>query len=1062
MIFFSKEGEYIMSEEYKKIYELGKIVREIIDGKKSLFNDQTTENIFFSIMRFNQLKEKSINKRMIDGVNYYLDFNLNDNKHMIWDMLFLSKVITKQITDPASIYEILKKINYTNLLGHQNNQQNLSSEEENKIKESVVIYQKVRDSLSHNLGTATVRMDDEEKTYIIKNNHFNNRLDCKIPYQYIEKFGKGIIPLEDHREIATEIDKLTSNIYFKLGFNMKEIPNLFYRTNPKKLKFLLEKACGEIENLKELPTEVFYNECSEERLEYLLEKANGEIENLKELPPVVFSSSCSEERLEYLLEKANGELSKLKELPIGVFYNTCSEERLEYLLKKANGELSKLKDLPIGVFYNTCSKERLEYLLEKVNGELSKLKDLPIGVFYNTCSKERLEYLLKKANGELSKLKDLPTGVFYNTCSKERLEYLLEKVNGELSKLKELPIGVFYNECSEERLEYLLEKVNGEIENLKELPTEVFNNECSEERLEYLLEKANGELSKLKDLPIGVFYNECSEERLEYLLEKANGEIEKLKDLPPVVFSSSCSEERLEYLLEKANGELSKLKDLPIGVFYNTCSKERLEYLLEKANGELSKLKDLPQRVFNNNECSKERLEYLLEKVNGELSKLKELPIGVFNNECSEERLEYLLEKVNGELSKLKDLRIGVFYNTCSKERLEYLLEKANGEIEKLKDLPIGVFYNECSEERLEYLLEKVNGELSKLKDLPIGVFSFNCSEERLEYLLEKANGELSKLTEIPSELFTCNQNVFEELYNTHEMNMIKSILGIGDEKQIALMVYMNAVFSKYQQEIENEYLDTTNITIETRTETAKNDEIKIQKTLKEIIEKIKKLQNLKIQTNSRATLGAAKGIILSITPRTTLDKKIKETNDEIKNRIGNSARHFRIEPTDKNTIVLEDYTKEADGIKKLAFRAKTTIKDLFQITHSLITKDPNNEKIKEQTYSYSIIQENYKQAKAKILKKIIMQMCLEKENIINITETIENDIVYFEFILNNEKIKVELEELYQYYKECDMDKINDAIIKCNNELKQKGIDTITLYELDEIYQPVSNKKKIV
>jgi len=906
MIFFSKEGEYIMSEEYKKIYELGKIVREIIDGKKSLFNDQTTENIFFSIMRFNQLKEKSINKRMIDGVNYYLDFNLNDNKHMIWDMLFLSKVITKQITDPASIYEILKKINYTNLLGHQNNQQNLSSEEENKIKESVVIYQKVRDSLSHNLGTATVRMDDEEKTYIIKNNHFNNRLDCKIPYQYIEKFGKGIIPLEDHREIATEIDKLTSNIYFKLGFNMKEIPNLFYRTNPKKLKFLLEKACGEIENLKELPTEVFYNECSEERLEYLLEKANGEIENLKELPPVVFSSSCSEERLEYLLEKANGELSKLKELPIGVFYNTCSEERLEYLLKKANGELSKLKDLPIGVFYNTCSKERLEYLLEKVNGELSKLKDLPIGVFYNTCSKERLEYLLKKANGELSKLKDLPTGVFYNTCSKERLEYLLEKVNGELSKLKELPIGVFYNECSEERLEYLLEKVNGEIENLKELPTEVFNNECSEERLEYLLEKANGELSKLKDLPIGVFYNECSE------------------------------------------------------------------------------------------------------------------------------------------------------------ERLEYLLEKANGEIEKLKDLPIGVFYNECSEERLEYLLEKVNGELSKLKDLPIGVFSFNCSEERLEYLLEKANGELSKLTEIPSELFTCNQNVFEELYNTHEMNMIKSILGIGDEKQIALMVYMNAVFSKYQQEIENEYLDTTNITIETRTETAKNDEIKIQKTLKEIIEKIKKLQNLKIQTNSRATLGAAKGIILSITPRTTLDKKIKETNDEIKNRIGNSARHFRIEPTDKNTIVLEDYTKEADGIKKLAFRAKTTIKDLFQITHSLITKDPNNEKIKEQTYSYSIIQENYKQAKAKILKKIIMQMCLEKENIINITETIENDIVYFEFILNNEKIKVELEELYQYYKECDMDKINDAIIKCNNELKQKGIDTITLYELDEIYQPVSNKKKIV
>lgn len=97
-------------EKMRRLTTLGETCRKIIEGEITLFPKLNEYDSNFSIGRFIHTKEKSIQKRMIDTKNFYLDFNLDNNKKIIWDMLFLSEVISRQITDSKTIKEILIKI----------------------------------------------------------------------------------------------------------------------------------------------------------------------------------------------------------------------------------------------------------------------------------------------------------------------------------------------------------------------------------------------------------------------------------------------------------------------------------------------------------------------------------------------------------------------------------------------------------------------------------------------------------------------------------------------------------------------------------------------------------------------------------------------------------------------------------------------------------------------------------------------------------------------------------------------------------------------------------------
>ena len=1005
----------VESQEEKiiRLTKLGETCRKIIEGEITLFTKLTEEDYEFSIGRFIKTKETIIQKRMIDSKNFHLDFNLDNNKQIIWDMLFLSEVISRQITDPNTIKEILTKMMNVNLFGETYNEETLTQEENDKLKKSIVIYQKTRDSMSHNSTGISSKIDKETNKTIINNTHKNSIFKCEIPFQYIEKFGNGIIPTEEHKEIANEIDEITSNIFFKLGFEMKEIPNFFYEIHPSVLKRILEKVNGDINKLKELPENFFYISYDKKKLEYIFKITKGEPEKLKAFPYFIYNKGIKPERIKLILALLNGDIFKLKNVPYSIFTEKCSFERLTFLLKKVNLDVEKLQYFPEAMINEKyCSNERIEYLIEKTNNDLKKL--------------EKVSYALIKSDNE-------------------KIEYLLKKEQGNFEGVTKWQDFIFSEKCKIERIEYLLTKVKY-IESLKKMPEFLFNEELKEEIIDKIFNNKNKKNEKL------------------------------LKRMNP--YATKTNIDNIKYLLEKSNYNLEKIKRLPITIYTNDCNIERIEYLIQKFGGRVENLKRIPN-IFYYKKFKQERLDYLIKITNGDKSKLEELPEAFFYDECSEKRIEYILNMIDNDYKKLSHIYAYITEYPDSFESddnwLEYIINKLNKNVEILsyEETPHNIFFsNLCNKERIEYILSIVNENLKNLNKFPNIMFSEQCTKERIDNILNKINGNLDKLKEMPKELFTCNDDIFEELYNTHEMNMIKSIFGIGDEKLITLMIYMNAVFSNYQEEIENKPVDISKINIEKISKKIIDKSILLEKKVEESNEKKNNLKKVTIKQEVKSTIGSTIGAIKQIPTEDKLQKDITEINNEFIRLIGNSSRHFRIYKQDENTIVLEDYTRDKQGNIKLAFRATSTIEELFNITSSLVSNNINNEvteeivekinisnKDKYTKEQLEIINQEYEKTKIELVKKILIQICLNKKQITNIRETKEDNIINFEYKQpNGTKIKRDLEDLYQYFKNIETDIFNEAIEEYNNYLKEKNIQEIANIQNNNIKTKKLNK----
>lgn len=990
-------------EKIRRLSTLGETCRKIIDGEISLFANLNEEDYDFAIGKFIRTKEKSIQKRMGNAKNFYLDFNLDNNKNIIWDMLFLSEVISRQITAPNAIKEILTKMMNVNLIGETYNNETLTKEESNKLKKSVVIYQKTRDSLSHNPNNIISKIEKETNKLIINNPYKNSLLQCEIPFQYIEKFGSGITPIKEHQEIANEIDKITSNIFFKLGFEMKEIPNFIYRTHPSRIKILLEKS--------------------------------------------------------------NGEISILKELPSYIYKSSCSDEKICYLLKKLSNDFNKIKELPFPIFEEETKIERIEYILNKLNNNIENLKYIPEEIFYYSCKQERIEFLFKIVNSDVTKLKYIPEEAFSDICPETRINYFLNKVNNDVEKLENLQYVFFIDSYQEKYIDYLLDKVNNDIEQLKKLPDNLIRSNIM--KIEYIFKITNSNYELMKNLPQYIYSTDCSIERIDYLLKKTKGKIEKIFEIPSFILSNEFSNSSTEQLIKIINNDIDNLQLFRKNKNYIIYNIENIEHVMKKINIGVEELKIIPDVIYSD-KCDIKKIDYLLKKVNNNINKFSLLPEPVFCEEVSEEKIDYLLSFVNNNIENLKEIPYIFYYQECSIERIKYIMEKINYDIEYLKniELPEMIFFDECKQERIEYLLSLVSERIEKLKYIPYIFFDKRCKQERIELFLKKTKGNIEKIEELPAELFTCNDEIFEELYNTYEMNMIKSIFGIGDEKLITLMVYMNTVFSNYQEEIKDKTVDISKLNIDTIPKKIKDKSEVLEKKVTETNNRKKNLKELTIKQEAKSTIGATIGAIKQIPSEEKIEKDITEINNEFIRLIGNSSRHFRIYKQDDNTIVLEDYTKDEEGNIKLAFRATSTIKELFNITSSLVSNNmPNNlneeivQKInisnpdKYTNEQLEKVNKDYEQTKIELVKKILIQICLNKREITSIKEIQENNIIYFEYIQpNGIKIKRDLEELYQHFKNIEPNIFNEAIEEYNNYLKDK-----TIQELEII-----NSKKLI
>lgn len=141
----------------------------------------------------------------------------------------------------------------------------------------------------------------------------------------------------------------------------------------------------------------------------------------------------------------------------------------------------------------------------------------------------------------------------------------------------------------------------------------------------------------------------------------------------------------------------------------------------------------------------------------------------------------------------------------------------SDDDLKILEGLPHFMFLKEADKPLfyIEYFKRRY-GDTDKvirnLQLLPEKIYSFALTEENklnIIRLIDRVNGEVSRLEEFPVELLSSDTEITEEL-GKYEYNICRSLFGINNPKIISVLLYMNNVLSKYDENI-----DFPNITLD-------------------------------------------------------------------------------------------------------------------------------------------------------------------------------------------------------------------------------------------------------
>ena len=159
----------------KQMEKLGRVIRMIIDGEATFFEDKEISVI---LADFAYKKERYIQKEVNSRHPsiYKLYFDIDDGKKIIWDMLFLQRIIKKQIASNSSnISDLNNKSQKVVLTGGTYDADSIveNSLEDRLVcnfKESVAIIDMLRNSFSHDKNNSKCVYDSVKKEFIINNN----------------------------------------------------------------------------------------------------------------------------------------------------------------------------------------------------------------------------------------------------------------------------------------------------------------------------------------------------------------------------------------------------------------------------------------------------------------------------------------------------------------------------------------------------------------------------------------------------------------------------------------------------------------------------------------------------------------------------------------------------------------------------------------------------------------------------------------------------------------------------------------------------------------------------
>ena len=459
----------------------------------------------------------------------------------------------------------------------------------------------------------------------------------------------------------------------------------------------------------------------------------------------------------------------------------------------------------------------------------------------------------------------------------------------------------------------------------------------------------------------------------------------------------------LQFLLSKVNNDIYMLSNFSPALF--SCDEKRLKLIFDKINNKMNSLYDIIAEIFEEDFFSEEVIERLFEDEDEFLS-------GLALNDCRDsERFDDVINLIYFDNNSYKYL-----YNICglTKTKICELL-KTNKEL---------ILF---SVDDIRKVLMLSDGDTEILKYSSIALTK--CNKQRFDNIFKRINYDYSKLSEVPNELFECNEEVFEQLYEIYEFNVLKTFLKTNNPKLIALTIYMNQFFSVFKNEIDDltsiDILDTTMFDIKICTP---------------VLADLANSLNSGISTNlSSKTFNILKSInVANKTSETYLetiirfldnlkdfDSNLHKQNRNIITSIRNCCEHMLIDidPNDPESVVLEDSIIK-NGVREFSFKATVKMKDLIRFVKNL----ENN--IKDGIYSESIehksklmdksLYESKKEAFMKIkdivIKKYQALYYLNSQGIMDVRECEIDGQIYFIYQVKGEKVQTKIDDLSLLY----------------------------------------------
>lgn len=340
------------------------------------------------------------------------------------------------------------------------------------------------------------------------------------------------------------LEKIKRILKYTKKHNIDELANLsseIFNCSEKRLNFFVTKAKLDLTRLKNINYLAYSGKTTEERLLLLINLVNENFQELININPLFYITN--NKRVRHILQLINNDINKMSLVPNIWFNENTKEERINKLYELSNKDLNKLNKLPDIAYNSKITEERLNYLINISSNKINKLKEIPSILYSPNIKESKIEEILKLCNDDIEELKYIPNLIYLNkvkiTQYRDILLVLTDKEEITLNDYKLvfpfLNINIKEQKFIYQRLLFLMKHFN--YEDISLLPIEVFQKYTTNVRISFILDIINHDISKLPLVPKEVYLKHLKATRIISLYNLVDKDFNNLANLPKEIYT---------------------------------------------------------------------------------------------------------------------------------------------------------------------------------------------------------------------------------------------------------------------------------------------------------------------------------------------------------------------------------------------------------------------------------------------------------------------------------------------------------------------------------------------